>query len=59
MWWMGVEWEEEERKKKKKKMKMNERVAMVRRKKVDLKIGKWCLICFLKCVLVMVMVGSD
>jgi hypothetical protein len=58
MWWMGVEWEEEERKKKRK---MNERVAMVRRKKVDLKIGKWCLICFLKCVLVMVMVmvGSD
>jgi hypothetical protein len=57
MWWMGVEWEEEERK----KMKMNERVAMVRKKKkkVDLKIGKWCLICFLKCVLVMVMVGSD
>jgi hypothetical protein len=54
MWWMGVEWEEEERKKKRK---MNERVAMVRRKKVDLKIGKWCLICFLKCVLVMV--GSD
>jgi hypothetical protein len=55
MWWMGVEWEEEERK----KMKMNERVAMVRKKKkkVDLKIGKWCLICFLKCVLVMV--GSD
>jgi hypothetical protein len=59
MWWMGVEWEEEERKKKK-KMKRNERVAMVRKKKkkkVDLKIGKWCLICFLKCVLVMV--GSD
>jgi hypothetical protein len=58
MWWMGVEWEEEERKRKRKR---NERVAMVRKKKkkVDLKIGKWCLICFLKCVLVMVMVGSD